>query len=621
MAFGFLGGILSKLASIGKIYSAIRSILKIHGGLLEVAVGLFRLWRADGVRGVWRKTRLITSVKPITRLSAKAEAFTDLAWHPLISIVIVADSSDGARFAEAIGSVRSQIYPYWEIWVTPDARKTPDTEDWRAWATTDSRIRIEPRGVDVTEQLANDVLGKVHGEFVIFLDGLGKLDKHALYWIARELVAHPGAGLIYADEDKVDSAGGRFAPHFKPDWNPDLFLTWDYIGAFKVLRTKLARELCGFRTGYGGSCGYDLALRAVEQLDASDIRHIPRILYHAYMEVEAVKLDETHLSRKAKTACIAVRDHLARRCVNAVVNESDEMPGCLRVRYILPISPPEVTLVIPTRNGLEFLRRCLDSIKAKTNYPCYDIIIVDNGSDDPATLNYLKFLQGQPGLQVIGDDGPFNFSRLNNLAVRRARGTVVGLLNNDLEVINADWLIEMVSQVLRPEIGIVGARLWYSDDTIQHAGVIMADGVASHLHKGLRRGENGYFGRAVLVQNFVAVTAACLVVRKKIYEEVGGLDEEFAVAFNDVDFCMRVTACGYRNLWTPYAELYHHESASRGYEDTPEKKARFMTEIEHMRERWGDAMFDDPAYNPNLHSESKDFQLARLPRRLERSGG
>ena len=180
-----------------------------------------------------------------------------------------------------------------------------------------------------------------------------------------------------------------------------------------------------------------------------------------------------------------------------------------------PFPPPEVTLVIPTRNGLEFLRRCLDSIKAKTNYPCYDIIIVDNGSDDPATLNYLKFLQGQPGLQVIGDDGPFNFSRLNNLAVKLARGTVVGLLNNDLEVINADWLIEMVSQVLRPEIGIVGARLWYSDNTIQHAGVVMADGVASHLHKGLRRGENGYFGRAVLVQNFVAVTAACLVVRKK----------------------------------------------------------------------------------------------------------
>ena len=275
-----------------------------HGGLLGVAARLFRLWREDGVRGVWRKTRLITSIRPITRSSVKVEALTDLAWHPLISIVIVADSSDVARFAAAIGSVRSQIYPYWELWVTPDARKAPDTEAWRAWATTDSRIRIESRRVDVTEQLANDFLGKVRGEFVIFLDGWGKLDKHALYWIARELVAYPGAGLIYADEDKVDSTGGRFAPHYKPDWNPDLFLTWDYIGAFKVLRTKLARELCGFRTGYGESRGYDLALRAVEQLDASDIRHIPRILYHAYMEVEAVKLDETHLSRKAKAACI-----------------------------------------------------------------------------------------------------------------------------------------------------------------------------------------------------------------------------------------------------------------------------------------------------------------------------
>jgi GT2 family glycosyltransferase len=568
-----------------------------------------------------RRTKLINSLKPIDRLSLKATELNDLEWHPLISIVIVADSSDDERLAAVIGSIGSQAYPYWELWVAPGARKIPDQQVWNAWTATDPRIRIEFRQVDVDNQLANELIGKVGGEYVIFLDGRGKLNEHALYWIARELVTHPGTSFIYADEDKLDNTGGRFAPHFKPDWNPDLFLTWDYVGALKVLRTYLVRELGGFRTDCSGSRGYDLALRAVERLEAGGIRHIPRVLYHEYLDAEAGDLGKTSLSRQATAACIAVRDHLARRGINATVRESDEMPGSLRVRYALPIPPPEVTLVIPTRNGLELLRRCLDSIEARTDYLCYDIIIVDNGSDDPATVNYLKFLQGKPGLQVIRDHGPFNFSRLNNLAVKHAKGTVVGLLNNDLEVINADWLIEMVSQALRPEIGVVGARLWYPDNTIQHAGVVMANGVARHIHKGLPRGENGYFGRAVMVQNFVAVTAACLVMRKKIYEEVGGLDEKFAVAFNDVDFCMRVAARGYHNLWTPYAELYHHESASRGYEDTPEKKARFMMEIEHMRKRWGNAMFDDPAYNPNLHSESKDFPLARPPRHLKRRAG
>ena len=592
-----------------------------NGGLPGITVRFFKLWREEGVRGFLRRTRLINRFKPFDRLSLKVAAIAELGWHPLISIVIVADSSDDKQLAAAITSVKSQIYPHWELWLAPAAQTAPAPEVWHAWTVADSRIKIATRQVDDTHPLSHELLQKLSGEYVVVLDGRGKLNEHALYWLVRELVAHPDSGFIYADEDKLESAGKHVAPHFKPDWNPDLFLAWDYVGALKVFRTHLVRELGGFRTDCIRSQGYDLALRAVERLEAGGIRHVPRILYHEYLDAEAGNLDKTSLSRQATAACIAVRDHLARRGINATVRESDEMSGSLRVRYALPIPPPEVTLVIPTRNGLELLRRCLDSIEASTGYPCYDIIIVDNGSDDPATVNYLKLLQDKPGLQIIRDDGSFNFSRLNNLAVKHARGTVVGLLNNDLEVINADWLIEMVSQAMRPEIGVVGARLWYPDNTIQHAGVVMVNGVARHIHKGLPRGENGYFGRAVMVQNFVAVTAACLVVRKEIYAEVGGLDEKFAVAFNDVDFCMRVAARGYHNLWTPYAELYHHESASRGYENTPKKRARFMMEIEHMRKRWGNAMFDDPAYNPNLHSESQDFPLARAPRHLERRAG
>ena len=462
---------------------------------------------------------------------------------------------------------------------------------------------------------------KVDGQYVIFLDGKGKLSPQALYWVVREITANPLADFIYCDEDKVDSQSRRSAPHFKPDWNPDLFLTWDYAGTFKVFRTSLARQLGGFRAGYGDSQEYDFALRAVERLNTGSVRHVPRILYHGYLDAEAGAHNKAVLPWENDCAGSAVRDHLERLGVNTIVSEADEMPGCLRVRYTLPVVLPGVTLVIPTRNGLELLRRCLESIKARTSYSNYDIIVVDNGSDDVPTLKYLESLHGKPGMQVIRDDEPFNFSRLNNLAVGRAKGSVLGLLNNDLEVINADWLSEMVSQALRPEIGIVGARLWYPNDTIQHAGVILSGGVAGHVHKGLARGSKGYFGRAVLTQNFVAVTAACMVLRKKIYQEVGGLDEEFAVAFNDIDLCLRVVSLGYRNLWTPYAQLYHYESASRGHEDTTQKMERFMQEVERMQKRWGNAMFTDPAYNPNLHSRLKDFSLAWPPNHFERKAG
>lgn len=591
------------------------SALKMSGGLPRITLRFLKIWREEGWKGFLRVARLINDAKRFDRLSLKVEPIGALERHPLISILFVADSWDAKQSVAAIASVRNQNYPHWELWIACKAQAAPKAEVWHASTVEDSRIRLAFRQVGEPHPFSHQLLHKLKGEYVVILDGRGKLNEHALYWIVRELVAHPDAGFIYADEDKLDSAERHVAPHFKPDWNPDLFLACDYVGSLKVLRTHLARELGGFRTGCSESQGYDLAVRAVERLEARDIRHIPRILYHEYLDTNAGDRDKDAISQKAKAAASIVRNHLARRDIHAMISESEEMPGCLRVRYVLPTPPPEVTLLIPTRNGLEILRRCMNNIETRTDYPCYDIIIIDNGSDDPATLNYLMSLHGKQGLQVIRDGGPFNFSRLNNLAVTRAKGTVVGLLNNDLEVINADWLIEMVSQALRPEIGIVGARLWYPDDTLQHAGVVMAGGVARHVHKGLARGENGYFGRAVLPQNFVAVTAACLVMRKKIYEEVGGLDEEFAVAFNDIDFCMRVAARGYRNLWTPYAELYHHESVSRGHEDTPEKRVRFMNEIERMKVRWGSAMFNDPAYNPNLHDGPDDFSRARITRR------
>jgi GT2 family glycosyltransferase len=288
-------------------------------------------------------------------------------------------------------------------------------------------------------------------------------------------------------------------------------------------------------------------------------------------------------------------------------------------------APPLASLIIPTRNGLKFLQRCVDSILEKTTYPNYEVVVVDNGSDDPATLAYLKTLNDRTHPLLAGSklsarslryDAPFNFSAINNFAVAQTRGELVGLLNNDLEVISPGWLDEMATQALRPGVGCVGAMLYYPNDTIQHAGVIVGlGGVAGHAFRDFPRGTEGKFNRARLVQNYSAVTAACLLVKRSTYVEVGGLDEKnLTIAFNDIDFCLRVHAAGHRNLWTPFAELYHHESVSRGAEDTPEKHERFRGEVEYMMKRWPEEIRHDPAYNPNLTLELTDFTLSAPPR-------
>jgi GT2 family glycosyltransferase len=275
-----------------------------------------------------------------------------------------------------------------------------------------------------------------------------------------------------------------------------------------------------------------------------------------------------------------------------------------------------VSLIIPTRNGLVLIRQCIESILGRTDYPSYELVIVDNASDDPEILAYFESLETNQRVRVLRDDRPFNFAALNNMAVNEVQGEVIGLVNNDSHVISPDWLTEMVSIAMQPGVGAVGARLWYPDDTLQHGGVILGvRGVAGHSHKGLPRNNPGYFGRAALMQSLSAVTAACLLIRRDIYLRAGGMDaNNLKIAFNDVDFCLKVKELGYRNVWTPYAELYHHESASRGLENAPEKQARFADEVRFMQQRWGDRLANDPAYNPNLTLQAENFSLAWPPR-------
>jgi GT2 family glycosyltransferase len=392
----------------------------------------------------------------------------------------------------------------------------------------------------------------------------------------------------------------------------DLFYSHNLISHLGVYRADLLREIGGFRQGFEGSQDYDLALRCIELIAPNQIHHIPRVLYHWRIHTKS-----TAQSGDAKPYALlagerALNEHFQRQTVNAV---SKLIGHGYRTRFALPDIVPLVSLIIPTRNGHHLVRRCIESILKKTTYLNYEILIVDNGSDDPATLQYFQELQSETRVRVIRDDRAFNYSALNNDAVKRARGELVGLINNDIEATSQEWLSEMVSHALRPGVGAVGARLWYPNNTLQHGGVILGmGGVASHSHKHLPRHQYGYFGRADLVQSFSAVTAACLLIRKEIYEAVGGFNEKLQIAFNDVDFCLRVREAGFRNVWTPYAELYHHESATRGVENTAEKQERFAEEVKYIMQRWDGLLLNDPAYSPNLTLDIEDFRLAWPPR-------
>lgn len=605
------------------------------GGVSGVFGKLYRVLRKEGWSGLRWRLHVWLGSSVTDRLSgndyrdwvARYDSISDadrvyiraaierMKQRPCISVLLPTYNPKAEWLEEAIQSVRSQLYPHWELCIADDASTEPHVRAiLQRHAQEEARIKLVIRERNGHISAAtNSALALATGDYVALLDHDDTLAEHALFWVAEAINREPEAGLIYSDEDKLDKQGRRFAPYFKCDWNYDLFLSHNLVTHLAVYRTVLVREIGGCREGYEGAQDYDLALRVVEMLRSTQIVHIPRVLYHWRSHAAS-----TSVSHGAKPYAVlagekAINDHLARTGANARVEALSESQ--YRVRYVLPNPAPRVTLIIPTRNGLALIRQCVNSIVEKTDYPNYEILIVDNGSDDPEVLAYFEALKNDGRVRVLRDVSPFNFSALNNRAVALADGELVGLVNNDIEVITPDWLTEMVSIALQPGVGAVGARLWYPNDTLQHGGVVLVGGVAGHSHKGLPKGMPGYARRAELLQSFSAVTAACLVIRKAIYQEAGGLDEDnLKVAFNDVDFCLKVRELGYRNVWTPYAELYHHESATRGYEETPEKQLRFAQEAIYMKERWGDLLLNDPAYSPNLTLDREDFSYAWPPR-------
>lgn len=595
---------------------------------LEVTVKGCRLLRREGLAGFRRILLGMAglsygdwidrhdTLNPQDRQAIHSHIYR-FSWRPVISVLMPVYNPPPEFLRLAIASVRRQLYVDWELCIADDGSSVAEVRTiLEEAAASDPRIRVVFRATNGHISAAtNTALEIARGDFIALLDHDDELAEHALYHVAAALNDNPELDLIYSDEDKIDAVGHRFGHYFKPDWNPDLFLAQNMICHLSVYRRNLANAVGGFRTGYEGSQDWDFALRVVDCIPTKRIGHIARVLYHwrAIAGSTAVSIGAKDYAIDAGKR--ALLDHWQRRGVSATVTPVEA--GHFTTHLPLPQSAPLASIIICTRNRLDLLRQCLEGIDALTDYPNIELIIVDNGSDDEATLRYLAERSGCEHTRVLRDDGSFNFSALNNRAVRQAQGTVLCLLNNDVVPIKANWLSDMVAHALRTEIGAVGAKLYYPDGSIQHAGIILDGVAAGHLHLGHPGGTSGYGNRARLPQNFSAVTAACLVVRKNVWNDVDGLDEAFAVAFNDVDFCLRVQQKGYRNLWLPQAELHHHESASRGKEDTPEKQARFSLEVDLLRQRWGQLIEADPAWNPNLALNGANIGLASPIRTAE----
>jgi GT2 family glycosyltransferase len=530
---------------------------------------------------------------------------------PLISVVMPVYDPGSKVLEEALRSVRGQLYPHWELCIADDASTDPAVPRLLARAAAeDPRIRVERRPENGHIAAAtNTALALARGAYVAFMDHDDVLPAHALYEVAKAIRREPDLDLIYSDEDKIDADGRRFEPHFKGDWNPELLYGQNYLNHLTVVRRSLVAAVGGLRPGFEGSQDHDLLLRLSDRLDPARVRHLPAILYHWRTAIGSGTFSDAFLARAEAARLQALEELVARRGWPHRVERGPL--GFNRLVRALPHPAPLVSVVIPTKDRAELLRVVLDGLLTGTDYPAIEVVVVDNGSTEPAALALLEQAAADPRVRVLSRPGPFNFSGLSNDGAAAARGPLLLFLNNDIEVVAPGWLTELASIAVEDGVGAVGAKLSYPDGTLQHGGVVLGvGGVAGHSHPDIGPDDPGYFGRMVISQEVSAVTGACLMMRRAVFEEVGRFDAaHLAVAFNDIDLCLRVRKAGYRVIWTPHAALTHHESKSRGKEDTPEKRARFEAEVATMTERWGPELRNDPYYNPNLARAKALFRL------------
>jgi GT2 family glycosyltransferase len=544
----------------------------------------------------------------LNQLKIKSSNFT---YRPKISLLMPVWNTDEKWLCLAIDSVIHQIYDNWELCIVEGgSTKQNIVPILKKYGKNYSQIKIkfltENKGI---AENSKEALSLATGEFIGFLDHDDELAPDALYEMVSLLNQNQNLEFIYSDEDKIDQDGNRKDPFFKPDWSPDYFFTQNYVCHFSIIRKRLVDSTGGFRSGYDGSQDYDLFLRCIEKIKPSLIAHIPKILYHWRIIKGSAAENDIAKPFAIISAKKALRDFLLRNNLDAEVLDGIFISS-YRIRYFID-GNPKVSIIIPTKDQADVLKRCVQSILEKTSYGNYEVVIVDNQSKDPELFEYYKSLETNPKIKILHFNELFNYSKINNYAVSHVDTPFILFLNNDTEIISEEWLSAMLEHAQREDVGAVGAKLMYPNNLIQHAGVIIGlGGVAGHSHKYFPRDDPGYCNRLRVIQNFSAVTAACLLMRKETFQKIGGFNENYAIAFNDVDLCMKVRREGYRIVYTPYAQLYHHESLSRGYEDTPEKKARFSREVLSIRQEWGRVIDKgDPYYNPNLTLEREDFSI------------
>lgn len=522
---------------------------------------------------------------------------------PTVSIVVPLYNTPTKFYLQMVDSVLSQTYENWQLCL---ADGSDDGADRKSCLPDDSRIcyRKLPENLGISGN-TNEALALAEGQWIAFLDHDDILEAEAVGEMVREAL-RSGADMVYSDEDKVAMDLRHFyEPHFKSDFNPDLLRSTNYICHFLMVEAGLVARTGGFRREFDGAQDYDFVLRASEQ--AVRVAHVPRVLYHWRAHPSSTAQDTGSKGYAWEAGRRAIEEHLLRMQIRGTVMQT-ERPGYYRVRYEAD-RKARISIIIPNKDQADTLRTCVESIRSKTDWPDYEILIVENNSTTEEIWEYYKELEETAQARILRWQGEFNYSAVNNFGVSHASGEYVVLLNNDTEIISEDWLSELAGICRRPEVGVAGARLLYPDGTVQHAGVVMKlAGCCGHVFYGAEKEDPGSFARAVLIQDYSAVTGACLMCRREVWDRLGGLDTAFQVAYNDVDFCLRARDAGLLVVYDPYAQAWHYESKTRGYEEGSEKQARFLREQKLLKERYPQYMEKgDPYYNPNLTLTAPDF--------------
>lgn len=543
----------------------------------------------------------------------KVQMKKKFAIEPKISVVVPMYNTKEKFFKDLVNCMISQTYSNWELCLADGSPK--QNENLKKYIEKDARIKYkflnENKGIAGNSNAAIDM---AEGDYIALLDHDDILAEYALYEVVSYINKWPEAEFLYSDEDKIDENDNRYDAYFKPDFAPDTLRCQNYICHFSIFKKELMEKLGGFKSDYDGAQDYDIFLRMSETAKVENIKHIPKLLYHWRVHNESTAKLNSHAKNYAfEAGKKAIEDHLKRIGLDGTVSEGC-IEGIYRIDYKV-IGEPKVSIVIPNKDGKDILTVCINSILEKSTYKNYEIVVVENNSETEEIFDYYKELEKNEKIKVVHyPNKGFNYSAIINFGVRNSSGEYIVQLNNDTELITPNWLELMLGFCQRPDVGGVGVKLYFPDETIQHAGIIVGiGGIAGNRFKSIPKSGHGYFAKESMIENLSAVTAACIMNPKSVYEEVGYMDEKLAVAFNDVDFCLKIREKGYLIVYNPFVEFWHYESKSRGQENTPAKIRRFQGEISTFEQRWPEILdTGDPYYNINLSLDTEVYHFKNI---------